>query len=162
MGPERPVPDRASEFTGHRVTPAGETLRHASCVAIDGKAVLICGASGTGKSGLALELMGYGAKLVADDRTVLRRSGDKIYASAPQTIRGEIEARGVGILNADTVEEAPVVLIVNLDEPETERLPPKRSQQILGLSLPLVQNFGIRHFAAAIHQYLKGGRSDAG
>lgn len=162
MGPERPDPDRASEITGHRVTRADETVRHASCVAVDGKGVLICGASGTGKSGLALELMGYGAHLVADDRTVLRRTGDKIHASAPEAIRGKIEARGIGILHADPVEEALIVLIVGLDEPETERLPPQRSEQLLGLSVPFVQNYGIPHLAAAIHQYLKGGRSDDG
>lgn len=162
MGLSWPDPDRASEFTGHRVTLTDETVLHASCVAVDGKGVLICGASGAGKSGLALELMGYGAQLVADDRTLVRRTENRIHASAPETIRGAIEARGIGILNADPVEEAPIVLIVSLDEPETERLPPQRSEQLLGLSVPLVQNSGIPHFAAAIHQYLKGGRSDDG
>lgn len=162
MGLGWPDPDRASEFTGHRVTRTDETVRHASCVSVDGKGVLICGASGAGKSGLALELMGYGAQLVADDRTVLRRKGDKIHASAPETIRGKIEARGIGILHADPVEEAPIVLIVSLDETETERLPPQRCALLLGLSVPLVQNSGIPHFAAAIHQYLKRGRSDDG
>ena len=141
---------------------AEETVLHASCVAVDEKGVLICGASGTGKSGLALELMGYGAQLVSDDRTALRREEDKILASAPDTIRGKIEARGIGILHADPVEEVPIVLVVSLDEPETERLPPRRSRQLLGLLVPLVQNSGIPHFAAAIYQYLKRGRSDDG
>lgn len=144
------------------MTHENETVRHASCVAYDGKGVLICGASGTGKSGLALELMGYGAQLVADDRTVLRRTGDEIDASAPKTIRGKIEARGLGILHADPVDKASIVLIVSLDEPENERLPPQRSQQLLGLAVPLVHNLGIPHFAASIIQYLKGGRSDGG
>jgi len=41
---------------------------HASCVRIRGKGVLLLGASGAGKSDLALEMIDGGAKLVADDR----------------------------------------------------------------------------------------------
>jgi HPr kinase/phosphorylase len=47
-----------------------ETTRlylHASAVSLDGNGVLICGASGTGKSTLALQLMALGAELIADD-----------------------------------------------------------------------------------------------
>ena len=144
------------------MTPANETVRHASCVALDGKGVLICGASGTGKSGLALELLGYGALLVADDCTILRRVGDEIRARAPEAIRGRIEARGVGLLAAHSVEDVPIVLIVNLDKPEEERLPPHRTDQLLGQTVPMVKNPGVPQFAAAIIQYLKGGRSDDG
>ncbi len=44
---------------------------HASCVAIGNKGVLLLGKSGAGKSDLALRLIDGGAKLVADDRTIL-------------------------------------------------------------------------------------------
>ena len=69
------MPRGESEFS-ETVPSHGETIVHASCVARDGRAVLIRGASGSGKSGLALQLMALGAGLVADDRTRLWREGD--------------------------------------------------------------------------------------
>ena len=46
---------------------SSETL-HASCVAINGRAVLIEGRSGSGKSDLALRLIDQGGVLVSDDQ----------------------------------------------------------------------------------------------
>lgn len=135
-------------------------LRHASCVALSGRAVLILGRSGAGKSGLALELMALGAQLVADDRVVLRRSGADLIACAPEAIAGRIEARFVGILRAEIAPRATVALIVDLDREESARLPPRRGKNLLGVSLPLLHNAGNRHFPAAILQYLKAGRCD--
>ncbi len=137
-----------------------ETILHASCVALNGRAVLILGRSGAGKSGLALELMGLGAALVADDRVRLSRAGDTILAAAPEAIAGRIEARFVGILNAEAVDEAALALIVDLDQTETDRLPPRRSKKMLGISFPLLHNVETKHFPAAILQYLKAGRCD--
>ncbi|WP_368484377.1 HPr kinase/phosphorylase [Pseudooceanicola sp. HF7] len=132
---------------------------HASCVALDpDRAVLILGASGSGKSSLALELMARGAQLVADDRVDLRQEGAALWASAPQTIVGKIEARGVGILNARALAGARVTLCVDLDQRESERLPPQRSSFLLGVSLPLLHNTGTAAFPAAILQYLREGR----
>ncbi|HGG65172.1 MAG TPA: serine kinase, partial [Rhodobacteraceae bacterium] len=68
---------------------------HASSVAVDGKAVLVVGPSGSGKSALCLQLMALGATLVADDRTELISSESGLIARAPETIDGMIEARGV-------------------------------------------------------------------
>jgi HPr kinase/phosphorylase len=134
-----------------------QVILHASAVAINGRAVLITGASGSGKSGLALTLMAYGGALVADDRVVLQREGEAIYGTAPDRIRGAIEARGVGILRADPIVESPVSLVVIMDEMETDRLPPQRSTNLLGISLPLLHNAGTPYFAPAIAQYLKAG-----
>ena len=55
---------------------AGRLLLHATAVAIDGRAVLLRGASGSGKSDLALRLIDAGARLVADDQSELYRRGD--------------------------------------------------------------------------------------
>lgn len=136
----------------------GPEVIHASCVAQGGRAVLIRGASGAGKSSLALELMARGAELVADDRVILTREGGALIARAPETLAGMIEARGVGILNARPAGSAPVALVVDLDHLETDRLPPQRSTNLLGVSLTLLHNTDTAAFAAAILQYLREGR----
>ena len=135
-------------------------MLHASCVALNGRAALILGGSGRGKSGLALELMALGAGLVADDRVVLRRQGEALIARPPAAIAGRIEARFVGILNAAPAGPAELALVVDLDTEERDRLPPRRSASLLGISLPLLHNSETRHFPAAILQYLRAGRSD--
>ncbi len=132
---------------------------HASCVALSGKAVLILGPSGSGKSALALSLMAMGAGLVADDQTVLRREGASLVADAPEAIRGQIEARGVGILAADAVGPVPISLVVDLGRDEDRRLPPKRTHMLMDVSLPLVLGPYRFHLAPAIRQYLEKGRT---
>jgi len=49
---------------------------------------------------------------------------------------------------------------VDLGTPETDRLPPRRSTNVLGLPIPLLHNIDKPHFPAAILQYLRQGRSD--
>jgi len=131
---------------------------HASTVACNGRAVLITGASGTGKSALALQLMALGCELVSDDRTVITRKVDKLIASAPEAIRGQIEARFVGILNASPAEPTPLALLVNLDTIEHQRLPASHTELLMGLLFPSVHKVEGSHFPAAILQYLKDGR----
>jgi HPr kinase/phosphorylase len=133
---------------------------HASCVALDARAILILGPSGSGKSALALTLMAYGAGVVADDRTVLQRRGASLIADAPPTIRGRIEARGIGILSAEPVGPARVVLAIDLGMAETERLPPDRDKSFLGIAVPCLHNPGMQHVPAAILQYLKSSGTD--
>ncbi len=132
---------------------------HASCVAFDARAVLILGSSGAGKSSLALQLMAFGGVLVSDDKTYLQAGNTEIMASAPATIKGLIEARGVGILEAQTCAFAEVKLIVDLDNLEQERLPKKREYILLGHSIPMLHRVDAPHFPAAIIQYIKEGRS---
>lgn len=131
---------------------------HAGCVALEGRGLLILGPSGAGKSALALELMARGAALVSDDRTELRREGAALIADAPEALKGMIEARGMGILRARPAGPVPLVLVADLGETETDRLPPRRSKILLGVSLPLLHNTGTAAFPAAILQYLREGR----
>lgn len=132
---------------------------HGTCVTLQNSAVLLIGPSGSGKSALALQLMAYGAILVSDDRTSVRRREGALIASAPPAIKGLIEARGIGILTADTRDAAHIRLVVDLEQEEQERLPPVRSYNFLGETLPLLHNVKAAHFAAAVLQYLKGGRN---
>ena len=110
---------------------------HASSVALDGRAILITGASGSGKSDLALRLIDRRFTLVSDDQTLVRRDGDRLIASAPPTIRGKLEIRGIGIIEMETASDVPVALLVELTS-DIQRLPDdSRERPILGISLPL-------------------------
>ncbi|WGW05174.1 HPr kinase/phosphorylase [Tropicibacter oceani] len=141
--------------------PAPPLVLHASAVAVDGRAILIRGASGSGKSSLALALMALGAQLVADDRVIVTaRDGGAPWLAAPATIAGLIEARGLGILRAEAVDGAELALVIDLDETETDRLPPKRETVVMNRAVPLLHLCETAYFPAAVLQYIKGGRRD--
>ena len=111
---------------------------HASTVARDGRSVMITGPSGSGKSDLALRLLDLGFELVSDDQTIVSRDGERLLASAPPTIAGKLEIRGIGIVDLDAINDVPVALVVELTN-EIARLPDdSRERSILGVSVPLV------------------------
>ena len=120
---------------GHRLS--AETI-HASTVTSDGRAVLITGPSGAGKSDLSLRLLDRGFTLVSDDQTIIKRQGDRLLATAPPTIAGKLEIRGIGIVDMDHLSDVPVALLVELTS-EFQRLPDdSRERPILGVRLPLI------------------------
>ena len=98
---------------------------HATCVAVGKAGVLLLGPSGAGKSDLALRLIDEGAMLVADDRVLLSVRKGILYAAAPDSIRGLIEIRGLGIVAMPVKNAAPVRLVVRLGR-EGARLPQLR------------------------------------
>ena len=111
---------------------------HASTVALEGRAVLITGLSGSGKSDLALRLLDRGFVLVSDDRTIVRRDGTRLIASAPPNIAGKLEIRGIGIVDMNHVEDIPVSLLVELSG-DIQRMPDEnRRRPVLSIDLPLV------------------------
>jgi serine kinase of HPr protein (carbohydrate metabolism regulator) len=121
--------------SGPRIS--AETL-HASTVATDGRAVVIMGPSGSGKSDLALRLLDRGFTMVSDDRTILRRDGDRLVASAPANIAGKLEIRGIGIVDLEMAGDMPVALLVELTS-EIQRLPDENPERpVLGVRLPLI------------------------
>ena len=116
---------------------SSETL-HASCVAIGGRAVLIAGRSGTGKSDLALRLIDRGARLVSDDYTIVRRVEGRLLARAPANIEGRIEIRGLGILSLETESDVPVALFVDLDRRPERMRQADEQVTVAGVQLPAV------------------------
>jgi HPr kinase/phosphorylase len=123
---------------------------HATAIAVGGRACLIRGPSGSGKSDLALRCIAVGvtpllptpALLISDDQVELARDGLSLIASAPAAIAGKLEVRGQGIVTVPTIASAPVVLIVDLlsaSEP-IERLPdPPPLALLCGLERPVLR-----------------------
>ena len=82
--------------------------------------------------------------------------GEQVIASVPDTIRGLIEARYVGILRVEDHGPVPLGLVVDLAHTEHQRLPERHSHLIQGVTLPCFHKCDSAHFAAAIHLYIAG------
>lgn len=119
----------------------GEAI-HGTAVSCGGRALLILGRSGAGKSALALDMIALGARLIADDLVALSVEDGAIVAGAPGAAPAEerlIEARGVGLLRAPASPPAPVALVLDLDQVEEDRLPLKRITRMMGVDAPLLR-----------------------
>lgn len=126
---------------------------HATAIAVGDRGVLIRGPSGAGKSDLALRCLAFGpstllrdtVKLVADDQVILRNDRSRILhrliATAPATLRGKIEVRGVGILEVAVRDEAEIALVADLAREGTiERYPDPWPKAIVsGVEVPLIR-----------------------
>ncbi|MEE4199361.1 HPr kinase/phosphorylase [Erythrobacter sp.] len=126
-------------------------LIQASAVEIGGRAVLVEGPPGSGKSSLALALIDRGARLIGDDGVRLSREGDTLIAAPPPNIAGLLEIRGVGLITLPVCEAAPAALILNLVETgHAERFPERLiARDILGVEIPILP-FVPGHKAPAI------------
>ena len=121
------------------ISPVSSETLHASCVAKAGRAILISGRSGSGKSDLALRLIDRGADLVSDDYTIVRRVGGKLFASAPANIRNKLEIRSLGLLEFHCETDVPVCLAIELSA-EVERLPETPEFRIVaGVQVPVIR-----------------------
>lgn len=113
---------------------------HASCVAIGQCGVLLLGDPGNGKSDLVLRLIDRGAVLVADDQVQLSADNGILNASAPASIRGVLEVRGLGLLKMPYSDCVPLSLAVRLVPPaQVERLPSPKHQEWLGITLAVLE-----------------------
>lgn len=120
-----------------------------TAVAVSESAALICGASGAGKSDLALRcislapgpLRSRSALLVADDQVLAFAEPDGIWLQAPHTIAGKLEVRGLGIVGVPHVPRARLLLVIELVErAAVPRLPdPPAEAEIAGHKLPLLR-----------------------
>jgi serine kinase of HPr protein (carbohydrate metabolism regulator) len=132
--------------------PDATELVHGTCVALGRTAALLRGPSGSGKSDLALRFLFLARRgpaaldapiLVADDQVWLVRNGELLLARPPDTIRGRIEVRGVGIVEVKSLMEAELALVVDLAPArEIERLPEgDATARLLGVELPRIVLF---------------------
>jgi HPr kinase/phosphorylase len=111
---------------------------HASCVELQGTGVVLLGASGSGKSDLALRLIDGGASLVADDRLTVERRGEFLFARPAPALAGLLEVRGFGIVKLPWHPESRLGLVVELQQPDAAlaRLPEPDPYELLGVALP--------------------------
>jgi serine kinase of HPr protein (carbohydrate metabolism regulator) len=102
------------------------------------RGALIQGPSGAGKSDLALRCLADGFRLVADDRVLVFVSGGRLFGTAPASLRGLVEARGLGVIPSASVAFAEIVLAIDCanDPAKIERLPDREFTAILGVSVP--------------------------
>lgn len=134
---------------------------HATTIAVGDAAAMIVGPSGSGKSSLALQLIGLGAKLVSDDYSRVKVREDGPIVLAPDRLQGVIEARGVGLVNVPWKASARLQLVVDLSRDELARHPAsRRLTNIGGYDIDLVLRVDAPYFACALYHLLKSGRYD--
>jgi HPr kinase/phosphorylase len=130
--------------------PDAAELVHGTCVALGQRGALLRGPSGCGKSDLALRFLFLARRgpvareapaLVADDQVELRRDSNRVLASSPESIRGKLEVRGVGIVNVKTLPQCELALVVDLVRPgDVDRLPASGlTERLAGVDLPLIR-----------------------
>lgn len=123
--------------SGGGVSAKGPLVLQASVVAIGGRALMIEGPAGSGKSSLALALIDRGAMLIGDDGVTLTREGDAVIAQPPPSIAGLLEIRGLGLVELPLAPPTPLALVLTLGGERGERLPDcVPTCEILGLSIP--------------------------
>ncbi len=108
---------------------------HATCIVLNNRGILLTGPSGSGKSDLALRMIfEKGAFLVADDRTNICNGEGRPTASCPESIKGLLEVRGIGIIKCPAVDTADIYLVAEMVETASaiERLPSPESVIISG------------------------------
>lgn len=114
---------------------APETLIHGVFLNIYGKGVIIKGASGIGKSEIALDLVKRGHLFVADDAVELKEINNVIHGTAPKVLSNLLEIRGIGVIDvsqmfgiSSILDKDTVDLIIQLD-----RWLPSREYTRLGI-----------------------------
>ena len=125
--------------------------RHGVLVDILGLGVLLTGESGIGKSECALDLVGRGHRLVADDTVDIRCRGEAVLiGTCPEIARHHVEVRGLGLINVTdlfgvsaTRSSKRVELIVRLERWEGSRAYDRlgldtETEEILGVRVPVV------------------------
>lgn len=125
--------------------------KHGVFLAVMNTGVLITGASGVGKSEVALDLVQRGHQLVADDAVdIYRRDGAELVGECSPTLKGYVEIRGLGIISiekmfgpASVLDFYRLQLIINLKDATNKEIrsldrlqPSLKTVEILGIKVP--------------------------
>jgi serine kinase of HPr protein (carbohydrate metabolism regulator) len=116
---------------------------HATAIAIEGMGLLIEGASGSGKTSLALagieklHSQNRFAALVADDQCLLEIANCKLIATCPPAFTGLGEMRGLGIIKQKSLDAVVIDAVIRLvDEAKLERMPERKTTIVNSVELP--------------------------
>jgi len=112
--------------------PAKKSVIAGTAVAVENRAVLMIGPSGSGKSQIALTMISLGATLISDDQILVTERPGHLLVSPIDKTQGKIEARKFGIINVPFQQEAVLCAVLDLGKTETQRLPPHRTYQLMG------------------------------
>ena len=131
---------------------------HASCVVLGECGVLIRGASGSGKSGLARQLVfeatgaGSFASLVSDDRVAVEVRHGRLIARAVFPIAGQLEIRGVGLVGVGHEPATVIRLVIDCEAKRPSRMPDSAegSALIAGVRLRRLVHHGDPAFAPVV------------
>ncbi|KIT17998.1 HPr kinase/phosphorylase [Jannaschia aquimarina] len=129
---------------------------HATTVVIGDKALAICGPSGSGKSGVAAQIIAMDAGLVCDDLTIIRRDGDRLIAAAPPEAIQGIELRGFGIVAVPLSGPMSLAGLLWLG-PSSARYPVPETIDILGCPVPILRHPSTFDVAAKAFLWMRGG-----
>ena len=110
----------------------------ATAVEVAGRAIMIEGEPGSGKSSLALALIDRGAILIGDDGLMLERRDNRLFASPHPNTRGLMEVRNLGLIAMPVAEEKPVALTIQLDNNAPRFIEAAQSVDRFGVNVPLV------------------------
>ena len=123
-------------------------LYHGTSLVVEGKGILLRGKPGAGKSDLALRLIHQGAVLIADDQTDIAfqdtepqiedsQGRKELVMRAPKALQGQLEVRGIGIVEVPFCKSHPLDLLIELKSwREIERLPEQDFDVFQGVSKP--------------------------
>jgi hypothetical protein len=143
-------PELFSILAGMSLAMQGQLPLHGSALEIEGRGILLCGATGRGKSTIAAGLTLHGARLISDDLTVISHTGENgpmIYPGRPSIRLFPVIARSIttGLRgNPDLVGHkgkclvypatvppctaTPLQTLVLLEEPGADTSPPPPGQ----------------------------------
>ncbi|WP_353228847.1 serine kinase [Novosphingobium sp.] len=119
--------------------PTHGTAHQASAVAIGGRALMIEGAPGSGKSSLALALIDRGATLIGDDGVILWADGARLLVSPHPRIAGLLEVRNVGLITVPVAAAVPLALVLMFDTDAPRHIDVPELVERAGVAVPMVR-----------------------
>ncbi len=119
---------------------------HCTCIEVNSVGVMIEGASGAGKTSLALGLLNAtrirhaGFNFVCDDQALMKTVNGELWASAPKSLAGKVELFGVGIADIRYIAQCKIDLVCELvNQADIIRHPTDSQCQRFGVELDYIQ-----------------------
>ncbi len=119
---------------------------HCTCVEVNSIGVMIEGASGAGKTSLALGLLNAARirqvsfNFVCDDQAIINTTNGELWVSVPKSLAGKVELFGAGIADIRYVSQCRINLVCELvSQADIIRYPDDNQCQRFGIDLDCIQ-----------------------